>query len=664
MTYKKQILVAVALACAHATAYARGVTPYLPLNLNPEVEREVERVLVLGDKPVMTRPIPVVIVFDALPKACLADAALCARVRRYLTNYMHEAGVEFASAEVAATHGSDPVMPNQHGRTAQNHYQVAAAAYIQPNDYALLNVGGIAYEGRVTPTGSVLSLGVDLAQLDLGFRDHWWSPMTDSSMLLSTEAPTMPSITLSNYQPLTRLGIHYEIFAARMSKSDKIELAGSGQLTTGYPKVSGLHLAFEPVPGWSIAANRILIYGGGAAGGQSIGDVLQAFFNPSKAQSSGFGNQHVVGKQEASITSRFLFPGPMPFAVYFEYGGNDTDAGRNYLLGKPDWSVGVHLPRVGPFDVTFEGSYWAPTWYVHGYSNVQTGYGDGITNDGDSFGHWFGDQRQRGDAVGGRSDMLRVGWEPSFAGRMELQLRSLVNDSYYSARAYRHEYMGALSYSYPWRGYAIGGEIDAGRDVFGHSYSRIAAFLRFGDALERPTTGSGAEDGALESPQRPDGAELFVVVGANASRVNIDLNGIQPRYTVKTDAAPHVGFGARRAVSQHQDLGFTLEADEINHRAFYNFRALDYRWRFDNPLALNLFAGAARYNLTTPAYGFTLGAGAQWRNLLPGWDLGLDYLYGIKVARLRLLPNDVQAGTRNDSFYNIDRVVLSLSRHF
>ena len=116
------------------------------------------------------------------------------------------------------------------------------------------------------------------------------------------------------------------------------------------------------------------------------------------------------------MTSRFIFPGPVPFAVYFEYAGNDTDAAKNYLFGKPDLSMGMNFPHVGPFDVTFENSYWAPTWYVHGYSNVQTGYGDGITNDGLSFGHWFGDQRAFGDAVGGRSNFLRVGWEPSIGG--------------------------------------------------------------------------------------------------------------------------------------------------------------------------------------------------------------------------------------------------------
>jgi hypothetical protein len=672
MVRKIRLLIILPLAVMEAVAQARGVSPYLPLNLDPEVEREVERVLILGDKPVITRPIAAARVLDALPKACKIDAVLCENVRRYLKRYMHGSGIEFASGTLSDGTGSNPVMPNQHGQTEQDHYEVAAAAYVQPMDYALLNVGGVGYEGRFTPTGSVLSLGFEYAQLDVGWRDHWWSPMEDSSMLLSTEAPTMPSITLSNYEPISRLGLTYEIMLARMSKSDDIELAGTGQLTTGYPKVAGLHIGFEPVPGWSVAANRILIFGGGAAGGQSVSDVLQAFFNPSKAQSKGFGTEQVVGKQEASVTSRFTFPGPMPFAVYFEYAGNDTDAGRNYLLGKPDLSWGVHVPRIGPFDVTFESSYWAPSWYVHPYSPVQTGYGNGITNDGDSFGNWFGDQRAFGDSIGGKSDMLRVGYEPSFGGLVEAQVRALVNDGYYAPNpinggfsefvAYKHEYMGSLSYSYPWRDYMVGGEIDAGRDVFGARYTRFAAFMRYGDVLSRGSP-AGAADDAL-ALQRPDGSEMFVDVGANANSINVDLVGDKPRYTESTEIDPHIGIGARREVSEHQDLGVRLEADDMQHRAFYNFRLIDYRYRFNNPLALSLYGGAARYNLGTPAYGFTFGAGAQYRNIFPGWDLGLDYMYGIKVARYRLLPTDVQGGTRPDSFYDIERLLLYLSRKF
>jgi hypothetical protein len=71
-------------------------------------------------------------------------------------------------------------------------------------EYALINLGGIAYKGEASATGSMLSVGMDYAQLDLGFRDHWLSPFMDSSMLIGAEAPTMPSITLSNYKPITR----------------------------------------------------------------------------------------------------------------------------------------------------------------------------------------------------------------------------------------------------------------------------------------------------------------------------------------------------------------------------------------------------------------------------------------------------------------------------
>ena len=63
---------------------ARGVSPYLPVNLEPEMERQVEQVLTLAGKPFLTRPIAAAVVWDALPKACTQDAVLCRNVERYL----------------------------------------------------------------------------------------------------------------------------------------------------------------------------------------------------------------------------------------------------------------------------------------------------------------------------------------------------------------------------------------------------------------------------------------------------------------------------------------------------------------------------------------------------------------------------------------------------
>jgi hypothetical protein len=652
------LLLAILLPALHLPAYARGVTPYLPLNLDPEVERQVERVLILADKPVMTRPIAAATVLDALPKACEVDAVLCESVRKFLSRYMHGSGIAFASIEGSVSSGSDPVMPNQHGRTEQSRYQLAGQVYAQPFDHLLISLGGVAYQGRAIATGTLLSAGFDWAQLDIGYRDHWWSPMTDSSMLISTEAATMPSITLSNYRPLTRLGLQYELFVAQMSHSDGIVLT-NGQFTKGYPKFAGIHLGIEPTSGWSLAVNRALVFGGGAAGGQSIQDLFNALLNPSKGQSTGFAGGKPIGKQEASVTSRFIFPGRTPFAVYFEYAGNDTSQGKNYLLGKPDLSAGIHVPHLGPFDITYEFSEWQETWYVHGPGPVQIGYLDGITNYGRVIGNWFGDQRQFGDAVGGQSNMLRVGWEPSFGGLLETQYRVIVNQSY-SPVPYRHGYSGSVTYSYPWRGYAVGAEVEAGQDVFGGHFARLAGFMRYGDALG--SSYSASADSAFTS-RRADGAELFVDAGVNANRVLIDITNVQPRHTTPVSFGPHLGLGARRKVSEHQDLGVRVEADDIRGHALVAVRAVDYRYRFRGPLAWNAFLGAARYALATPAYGWYLGTGLQWRNLLPGWDLGVDYRYGVKIARQHDLPSDPQ-GNRPDSFYDINSLSLYISRKF
>ncbi|MFL6551581.1 MAG: hypothetical protein ACJ8OJ_23035, partial [Povalibacter sp.] len=216
---------------------ARGVSPYLPLNLSPEIERQIERVLILAGKPVMSRPIAAATVLDALPAACERDRELCKAVEGYLRLYMHSYGILSVRPEIAATNGdSTAPIPNRHGQSVDSSWQISANGYLQFGDYVVLNAGGVANDDFATATGSFLSVGFDFAQLDIGFRDHWWSPLSDSSSLISTEAPTMPSITLSNYRPLTPQGISYEVFAAKMSSQEGIEYFDT--TTAGNPRLA------------------------------------------------------------------------------------------------------------------------------------------------------------------------------------------------------------------------------------------------------------------------------------------------------------------------------------------------------------------------------------------------------------------------------------------
>src|SRR5580700_11029729 len=102
------------LVIVQSQSVAGGVTPYLPLNLEPEMESQIERVLILGDQPVMTRPIAAATVLKALPKACKVDAALCQRVQRYLARYTHSSALTHASIEGAHGTGVNDTLPNSY----------------------------------------------------------------------------------------------------------------------------------------------------------------------------------------------------------------------------------------------------------------------------------------------------------------------------------------------------------------------------------------------------------------------------------------------------------------------------------------------------------------------------------------------------------------------
>ncbi|MEO7205743.1 MAG: capsule assembly Wzi family protein [Steroidobacteraceae bacterium] len=660
MTHVRRIFIAGMILAASGAATAGGVTAYLPMNLEPEVERQIERVLILADEPILKRPFSVELVKLALPQACQVDKPLCDKVRRYLERYSRDYAVTHASATGSVAHSKDDVvLPNQHGMPMDSDYELSVVAYAQPTDYFLVSAGGIAYSGRAVPTGSMASFGTNWAQFDFGYRDHWLSPMTDSSTLVSTEAPTTPSVTLSNYEPLTRLGFQYEFFLTRLSSQP---IAFNGNQAFGSPRLFGAQFSIEPFSGWSLGVNRLLEYGGGAGLPSSVRTLARNFFEPS-------GTSQLQGNQQASYISRFIVPSKVPFAVYFQYAGEDNSDGGSYLLGSPAISAGIDFARIfRHFDATYEISEWSNIWYVH---NI---FLNGMTNDRLVLGNWGADQRNFGDGVGARSQMLRVGWEPPFGGYLEARARTLQNQTYYGgdnrvfvptpgAFPYHHYYDFTLRYSHPWNGVVVGAEAAGGRDVDGSGFSRFSGFVRYGgDERSRDTGGSEDDDSSMHDTDH-HGAQVFVDAGVNANKVRTDLEKGTPITTSQLASGPHFGLGARRAVSESNDLGVRAEIDQVDGHLLIGLRPLDYRHRFDGPFAINVFGGIARYNVETPATSVYAGVGGQWRDVLPSWDLNLDFRYAQNLARDHVLASDVQ-GVRPETFYKIESATLYVSRHF
>jgi hypothetical protein len=157
-------------------------------------------------------------------------------------------------------------------------------------------------------------------------------------------------------------------------------------------------------------------------------------------------------------------------------------------------------------------------------------------------------------------------------------------------------------------------------------------------------------------------AEPFVDLGLNSSRVGAKIANQQARITTNTTGL-HLGLGVRRELPKGSNIGVRLELDDVDSNMLLAIRALDYRFNLSQRLGLNAFAGAARLNLATPAYGYYFGGGVQFKDLRPKWDLGLDLRYGDKIARDNLLPTDPQGGSP-DNFYDLTGISVYLSWRF
>ncbi len=290
-------------------------------------------------------------------------------------------------------------------------WEAYANASAQFGEHVLLSLGGVGNSDRVTPTGTMASLGWDAAQIDVGYRDHWWSPFRLGSMLVSTEAPTMPSVTISSVEPLTRAHLRYELFMSRMSYSDRIE-SGAGY-TAGNPRLFGFHIDLEPAPGWTLGVSRMMQYGGGDRP-SGIKDMVKAFFNPATYDNctDPTSDCQQFGNEQVAFSSEFVLPMRFPMSTYIEYAAEDTFHSENFRFGSSALSAGIYLPRLLPnLQLRYEFSEWQSNWYVHHI------YQDGMTNDGIVLGQWGAQWRRPGDNVGAQSHALELIWDSMAGGK-------------------------------------------------------------------------------------------------------------------------------------------------------------------------------------------------------------------------------------------------------
>lgn len=457
--------------CIHSA----GLSPYLPLKLSPEIEAHIERLMSVSAAVPLTKPYKASEV-NARNQAIKDQyPELYQRINNYLKRYKVERGLTHGSASLSLTNRNKKALPNQRNIKHDSNYQLSLGglSYIGPYVYV---ASGMAYaqgEG-VIHHNTHISLGYEYAQIELGYREHWFSPFQDSAMLVSTHAKSSPSLTISNASPITSWNIRYELFYSQLEETQGIVLGK--EVFTGRPKLAGLHLSLTPFDYWTLGASRTFQFGGGKRE-VTFSDVLKAFFDPAGKDNVGDVNtddpNFEFGNQQAAISSKFNFELGMPISLYFEYAGEDTVSESNFQLGNVSKSVGIHLPFItNNLSARYEYSDWTNAWYVHHL------YRMGYSNSGQIMGHWGAGERAFGNDTPATTHAINLNWQLAANQLIDVNVR-IVQNTDKSQFNYSDGYELNSTYSYATDKGFWGLELNAGKDVFQQRFYRLSAFYRW-----------------------------------------------------------------------------------------------------------------------------------------------------------------------------------------
>ena len=464
-------------------AYSSGVSPYLSEKLSPLIENEVERLAVVAGIPNLTRPYSLATIFHYLERVRESHPHLYHRLNNSLKPYTHRFSLTHAKAELRYSDQVHP-LPNERGNDTDSLANISLRGQWQVADWFAIYGGThiTGYSGsdndqnNYQPAGSIISIGVDWAQLDIGYKDYWLSPFQSTSQLLSTHAESMPSISLSNNLPIEFFDIrwNYQIFLAEMSRQPV--LFNNEFSDTDKPLIAGFHLGFQPTPWWSFSATRILQFAGGERPLDAT-TVVKAFFDPRGADNDASVDSE-SGNQIAALSSKINFDGRLPFSFAVEIAGEDTSNNKSYQLGNTALTVGLNFPYFFSenLSLVYEYSDWQDAWYVN---NV---YREGYANDGFVLGNWALQGQRLGALAGetteGNSHFIKTQWQTSFDHIISALVR--VSDHEDTANfEYQQGWELEVDYSIPVGTHVLTFGAYTGKDNFGEDFAQFKLSLEW-----------------------------------------------------------------------------------------------------------------------------------------------------------------------------------------
>lgn len=482
---KFKLIKAAVLTSFISCAFSSFATPtaYLPIGMDAQLDHQLDTLFALTSGTPMAKPYRLTEVEAALTKLQNSQPSLVSAIRAKIKPYQGSDNITRVGVKLRADGEQSTKLANQRGVSSDEWGQVFFEGIWRPNDYSLVQVGADyrAKQNKLVNYNSFVSFAGDDLQLNIGYKEHWFSPFKQSAQIISTNARTSPSISLGMVAPAHNWwNFDFELYYSELEHVEK-GILYQDELHDGTPRLAGTHISIEPVSGWKIGLNRMMQFGGGP---REVGfsDVVKAFFDPAGNDNAGMvegGRDNELGDQLASITSSFNFNWGMPAELYFEYGGEDTNNHNNWQLGNLATSAGLFLPTLTPnIALRYEYTKMESLWYVNA---IYPTYGN--TKDGFVFGHFAGDQRTFGDAAPSDIHVIEMAYNENLHSLWRAKFTLVDNTSNYLNELgqlgddYEQAIELQLSNNRKWQEYNIETTLTYGEDVFGENYTWLSVAL-------------------------------------------------------------------------------------------------------------------------------------------------------------------------------------------
>ena len=254
------IAVFIALISFSRFVYSEGVSPYLPLNLPNHISQKIERLAVIAGETSLHKPYKVAQVTALARQVKSTHPLLFREIAPYLRNHKERASSSLLQASLAYSNSAFS-NPYHYGVDGQSNVLLEAAGYAMYTNYLGFSGSAVISENGINRAQGMMHVGVDVLQLDVGYKSRWWSIGRINALLLSNEGESFASISASNVVPISTIDFNYEVFAGKMNEETSVI---SGDLIQqDEPYIAGALLTFSPVKQVTLGFAHTTVFGGG-----------------------------------------------------------------------------------------------------------------------------------------------------------------------------------------------------------------------------------------------------------------------------------------------------------------------------------------------------------------------------------------------------------------